>query len=228
MPLALQPATAGMLPPSDSDEDDDDEEEESSEEEEEEVPKKPLKPAVPPTTKPCAPPGSSALSCSCWADHLAALLLPQLAPSLITSSVPGQVHAITTHVCITLLMWGAYTCRKKVEEEVDPEQLRKDLERLEMIKAKRWVQCNEIYICFNRLQGCSDENAQQRPFALHECAPAKLQACEARDLHREACARACMAAFQKRNAAVSRDGYCAGRRTGSSASEMRVSTALRP
>jgi hypothetical protein len=31
-------------------------------------------------------------------------------------------------------------CRKKVEEEIDPEQLRKDLERLEMIKAKRWVQ----------------------------------------------------------------------------------------
>ena len=30
--------------------------------------------------------------------------------------------------------------RKKVEEEeVDPEQLKKDMERLELIKKKRWV-----------------------------------------------------------------------------------------
>lgn len=46
----MQPATAGMLPPSDSDEDDD-EEDDSSEEEEEEPPKKPLRPAVPTAAK---------------------------------------------------------------------------------------------------------------------------------------------------------------------------------
>ena len=47
-----QPATAGMLPPSDSEEDDSSEEEES--EEEAPAPKKVLKPAVV-SAKPCAP-----------------------------------------------------------------------------------------------------------------------------------------------------------------------------
>ena len=32
---------------------------------------------------------------------------------------------------------GLLLCRKKDEEEIDPEQLRKDMERLEMIKQKR-------------------------------------------------------------------------------------------
>ena len=31
------------------------------------------------------------------------------------------------------------TCRKKAEEEIDPEQARKDLERLEMTRKKRCV-----------------------------------------------------------------------------------------
>ena len=30
-------------------------------------------------------------------------------------------------------------CRKKGEEEIDPEQARKDLERLEMTRKKRWA-----------------------------------------------------------------------------------------
>jgi len=33
-------------------------------------------------------------------------------------------------------MWH-YICRKKEEEEIDPEQARKDIERLELIKQRR-------------------------------------------------------------------------------------------
>lgn len=65
----------------------------------------------------------------------------------------GSVNACT-HVCVALLMlvlleqsWMYVlsrvlfcACRKVVEEEPDPEQIAKDLERLEMIKKKRSVQ----------------------------------------------------------------------------------------
>ncbi len=30
-------------------------------------------------------------------------------------------------------------CRKKEEEEIDPEQARKDMERLELIKQRRYI-----------------------------------------------------------------------------------------
>lgn len=56
---ALQPATAGMLPPSDSDEEDDSEEESSDDEPEAVAPKKALRPAVV-SEKPCVPLSPSA------------------------------------------------------------------------------------------------------------------------------------------------------------------------
>lgn len=43
-------------------------------------------------------------------------------------------------------------CRKKDEEEVDPEQARKDLERLEMIRKKRWVSAAPRLQCIKRAE----------------------------------------------------------------------------
>lgn len=41
--------------------------------------------------------------------------------------------------CMACNEGGLYVCRKKEEEEIDPEQARKDMERLELIKQRRYI-----------------------------------------------------------------------------------------
>ncbi len=42
--------------------------------------------------------------------------------------------------------WGHHVCRKKEEEEIDPEQARKDMERLELIKQRRYISDHTAYL----------------------------------------------------------------------------------
>jgi hypothetical protein len=76
-----------------------------------------------------------------------------------------NLEMLTRHVACTVL-------RTTTTEERDPEQIRKDLERLELIRKKRWVECLQsqqvVVYCSSStgLGSCTPRQVMQQQHAV--------------------------------------------------------------